>query len=184
MIYEFGEERRSRRIARAIVRSRPAAKDWRLRTRPGQCSLRRFGGGWFPAPLDARRGSSVRNMTLPALIPPAYFCWKDFQRGWFWDLFWCLAEAGGRLPYGSDLWKLTGALTRARWDASSAAVLAAFEFDGPDAAGRISLLPALARDHRGAAAKAKGEPFVRQFGRSDFRNFNRRSSERRRFLSL
>lgn len=76
-------------------------------------------------------------MTLPPIAPPKGL--KDFQENWFWRLFFALTKAGGYLPFGSDLWKLTGALTRARWDANSAAVLAAFEFSEPDAEGRRNI---------------------------------------------
>ena len=65
-------------------------------------------------------------MVLPAIAPPLGL--KDFQVGWFWNLFWALTKAEGYLPFGPDIWKIAGALTRARWDANNAAVLAAFDF--------------------------------------------------------
>lgn len=73
-------------------------------------------------------------MKLPPIAPPEGL--KSHQLGYWWTLFWALLEAGGYLPFGSDLWKLTGALTRERWDANRSAVLAAFEFTEPDASGR------------------------------------------------
>lgn len=90
---------------------------------------------WAPLPLDIHRGSSARGMKLPAIAPPNYGDWPTHQQGMFWNLFWALWKAEGYLPFGSDLWKLTGALTRERWDANSSAVLSAFEFLDPDASG-------------------------------------------------
>ena len=90
---------------------------------------------WVPMPLNPRRGSNAKGMKLPPIIPSGYDAWPGHRQSLFWNLFWALAGAGGYLPYGPDTWKLSGALTRARWDANCAAVLAAFEFTEPDALG-------------------------------------------------
>lgn len=90
---------------------------------------------WVPMPLNPRKGSSARGMKLPAIFPPNYESWATHQRGMFWNLFWALASNGGYLPFGSDLWKLSGALTRSRWELNCDAVLSAFEFCGMDALG-------------------------------------------------
>lgn len=89
---------------------------------------------WCPVPVDISRGAQSKGMALPAIAPPLGL--KDFQVGWFWNLFWALAKAEGYLPFGPDIWKIAGALTRARWDANNAAVLAAFDFTTPGANGK------------------------------------------------
>jgi hypothetical protein len=91
---------------------------------------------WFPMPADVQCGSKAKGMPLPAILPPQYSGWKDFQQAWFWNLFWASAKHGGLLPTGSDLWQIAGAHTRARWDANCAAVMAAFDCTEPDADGR------------------------------------------------
>jgi len=99
---------------------------------------------WAPLPMNIRKGSRSKGCALPAIAPPRGL--KDFQVGWFWNLFWASAEAGGYLPTGPELWQLTGAFTRARWDANRAAVLAAFECTLPDADGRFQIFyPPLVR---------------------------------------
>lgn len=90
-------------------------------------------------PADIERGSSAKTMPLPAIRPPQYGSWRDFQQAWFWNLLWASLKHGGYLPAGSDLWQTAGALTRARWDANRVAVLAAFGCTAPDADGRFCI---------------------------------------------
>jgi hypothetical protein len=87
---------------------------------------------WVPLPVDGSIG------------PPMGL--KDFQVGWFWNLFWASlknAELPGYLPATrSNLWTVAGAHRPAHWDANCAVVMAAFELR--EIAGRkMFCLPAL-----------------------------------------
>ena len=88
---------------------------------------------WIPLPVEHQLG------------PPKGL--KDFQVGWFWSLFWASvkAEWPGYLPLSDDLWMLAGALTRQRWDANAAAVLAAFEIQELAGHRRLIYFPPLVR---------------------------------------
>jgi hypothetical protein len=115
---------------------------------------------WFAVPTDTQKGSQARGMELPAIEPLGYRSWPTHQQGMFWNLFFASARAGGYLPAGSGLWQIAGALTRARWDANCAAVLAAFGCTLPDADGRVMiyyppLLKILTQQTRKLEASAK-----------------------------
>jgi hypothetical protein len=79
-------------------------------------------------------------MGSPRLRPPAHL--KDFQRGWWINLFYAMFDAGGYLLFTSDLWLLSGALTRSRWESHCDAVLATFENSVVEGK-RVIFLPAM-----------------------------------------
>lgn len=115
---------------------------------------------WIPLPVD------------PPISPPAGL--KDFQVGWFWNLFWASlkAESVGYLPLSDDLWMLAGALTRERWDANSSAVLAAFEILELPGHRRLIYFPSLKAIIEAQLEKLKSKkrtPSTLQ----DFQSFNR-----------
>jgi len=76
---------------------------------------------WLPLPLDLQTKAG-------SIAPPAGLA--DFQVGWYWNLFWTALrnpEHPGFLAGRKNLWTLSGARTRERWDANCSAVMAAFE---------------------------------------------------------
>jgi hypothetical protein len=80
-------------------------------------------------------------MGSPQLRPPAHL--KDWQRGWWWNLFWAMfdAERQGYLAVTSDIWLVAGSRDRQRWVSHGDSVTATF--DTTDIAGQhvISFRP-------------------------------------------
>jgi 16S rRNA (cytosine1402-N4)-methyltransferase len=71
LIYEFGDERRSQRIARAIVRARPIRNTLQLAELIAACLGGRRETSRRPAPRGSRRFSGVAPRTIHARIHPA-----------------------------------------------------------------------------------------------------------------
>jgi hypothetical protein len=105
---------------------------------------------------------------------------KDFQRGWWVNLFWAMfdAEPQGYLPVTSDLWLLSGALTPSRWESHRDRVLAAFENSVVEGAQVIFFPPLI------EVLETQRKKLLRNRGRGGFSKPSNDESERAPSVSL